>query len=124
MNGDAGIYVMLVDPTSGGITFYYLSTSTGSTTTPNGIFYATPADLDGDHITDYVYAGDLLGNIWRFDLTSTNPGKWGVTNAAGTSTTASGGSATPLFTTPDGAADHDEGGCRLRRRHDEPAGAG
>jgi type IV pilus assembly protein PilY1 len=102
MNGDAGIYVMLVDPTNGGITFYYLSTSTGSTSTPNGIFYATPADLDGDHITDYVYAGDLLGNIWRFDLTSTNPGKWGVTNAAGTSTTASGGSATPLFTTPTG----------------------
>ena len=28
-----------------------------------------PADLDGDHITDYVYAGDLLGNLWRFDLT-------------------------------------------------------
>ena len=32
MNGDAGIYVMLVDPRphGGGITFYYLSTSTGS----------------------------------------------------------------------------------------------
>ena len=30
----------------------------------------SPADLDGDHITDYVYAGDLKGNVWRFDLTS------------------------------------------------------
>ena len=27
---------------------------------------------------DYVYAGDLFGNVWRFDLTSTNPSQWGV----------------------------------------------
>ncbi len=79
MSGDAGIYVMLVDPTSGLVTFYYLSTGTGSTTTPNGIAYVTPADLDGDHITDYVYAGDLLGNVWRFDLTSANASTWAVT---------------------------------------------
>jgi len=106
VGGDAGIYVMLIDPaTTGspgsGITFYYLSTGTASTTNPNGIFYTGPADLDSDHITDYVYAGDLQGNVWRFDLTSTNPSNWGVTNAAGTSINA-GGSATPvpLYTTP------------------------
>jgi type IV pilus assembly protein PilY1 len=71
----------------------------------NGIDYTTPADLDGDHITDYVYAGDLQGNVWRFDLTSTNPANWGVTNAGGVSinaTTGGGGSATPLFSTPGG----------------------
>ena len=38
---------------------------------PNGL--ATPAvvDLNGDSIVDYAYAGDLLGNMWKFDLTST-----------------------------------------------------
>jgi type IV pilus assembly protein PilY1 len=36
-------------------------------------------DLDGDHITDYVYAGDLNGNIWRFDLTSANETTWSST---------------------------------------------
>jgi type IV pilus assembly protein PilY1 len=102
-SGDAGIYVMLVDPTAGpgNITFYYLSTGKAGS---NGIDYTTPADLDGDHISDYVYAGDLLGNVWRFDLTSTNPAAWGVTNANGVSinSTASngGGSPVPLFTTP------------------------
>ncbi len=116
-NGDAGIYVLLVDPTTAAVTFYYLSTSTGSVpggyascanvpalpqSTCNGIYNAAPADLDGDYITDYVYAGDLLGNLWRFDLTSTNPSNWGVTNSNGVSTTANGGSATPLFTTPAG----------------------
>jgi len=102
INGDGGIYVMLVDPTTAAITFYYLSTSTGSTSTPNGIYYAAPADLDGDYIVDYVYAGDLLGNVWRFDLTSTNPMNWGVTNSSGVSVASGGGSATPLFTTPGG----------------------
>ena len=103
-SGDAGIYVMLVDPTAGpgNITFLYLSTGTGSAASPNGIDYTTPADLDGDHITDFVYAGDLQGHVWRFDLTSNNTLNWGVTNAAGVSINApapGGGASTPLFTT-------------------------
>jgi type IV pilus assembly protein PilY1 len=71
-SGDAGIYVMVVNATTGVKTFYYLGTGTKG----NGIASPAPADLDGDHITDYVYAGDLLGNVWRFDLTSTDEAKW------------------------------------------------
>ncbi len=85
-SGDAGIYVISIDISSGAKTIYYLSTGYGGA---NGIGYVTPADLDGDHITDYVYAGDLHGNVWRFDLTSNNPSNW----AAG---------AAPLFTTQSG----------------------
>ena len=50
---------------------------------PNGL--ATPAvvDLDGDYVADYVYAGDLFGNLWRFDLTAGSPGAWKVTPATG-----------------------------------------
>lgn len=73
-SGDAGIFVMLVNPTDGGKSFYYLSTGIGSSASPNGISYVTAADFDGDHITDYVYAGDLQGNVWRFDLTGCAPG--------------------------------------------------
>ncbi|HEY3786433.1 MAG TPA: PilC/PilY family type IV pilus protein [Steroidobacteraceae bacterium] len=85
-NGDAGIFIMLVDPTTGLQTFYYLSTGSSAN---NGIAYVSSADLDGDHVVDYVYAGDLLGNVWRFDLTSTNPSSWTA-------------AATPLFTAPSG----------------------
>jgi type IV pilus assembly protein PilY1 len=81
--GDAGIYVGVVNPASAALTFYYISTNTGTgssgsclTSGGNGIAYVTPADLDGDHITDYVYAGDLNGNVWRFDLTSANESTW------------------------------------------------
>lgn len=87
-SGDAGIFIMTVDPSDGTQTFYYLSTGTSGTN--NGIAYAAPSDVDGDHITDYVYAGDLKGNVWRFDLTSASPGSWAVKSS-------------PLFTVPSGA---------------------
>jgi type IV pilus assembly protein PilY1 len=86
VSGDAGIYVMSIDNSSGARTFYYLSTHT---TGGNGIAYTTPADLDGDHITDFVYAGDLKGNVWRFDLTSNDPANWATAIA-------------PVFTTQSG----------------------
>jgi type IV pilus assembly protein PilY1 len=93
-SGDAGIFIMLID--ANGLTHttstYYLST--GKAGTNDGIAYVSSADLDGDHITDYVYAGDLLGNVWRFDLTSANEGLW----AAGSTPLFSAGAAQPITT--------------------------
>ncbi len=96
--GVAAIYIMLVDPGTGAITFYELSTGYGKSqdptgkSTPNGIYFTTAVDLDSDNTTDYVYAGDLFGNIWRFDVTSANPASWKVSSY--------GSSAVPLFSTP------------------------
>ncbi len=87
--GDAGLFIMTIDSSTAAKTFYYLSTATGSPASPNGIAFAAPADLDGDHITDYVYAGDLQGNVWRFDLTSTSEASWTLSPG-------------PLFKTPAG----------------------
>lgn len=33
-----------------------------------GLSTPTPVDVDFDGIIDYAYAGDLQGNVWRFDL--------------------------------------------------------
>jgi type IV pilus assembly protein PilY1 len=43
---------------------------------PNGL--ATPAavDVNNDAIIDFVYAGDLYGNLWKVDLRSTDPAEW------------------------------------------------
>jgi type IV pilus assembly protein PilY1 len=79
--GDAGIYVVTVDSSSGALTWYYLST--GQTLgAGDGIAFPAAEDLDHDNIADYVYAGDLLGNLWRFDLTDSDPTKWAVTPKA------------------------------------------
>ncbi len=88
--GDAGIFIMTVDPTYGTIAnTYYLSTGVAGS---NGIASVSPADLDGDHITDFVYAGDLRGNVWRFDLTSSDPSVWSAA-----------ASRSLVFTVPSGA---------------------
>jgi type IV pilus assembly protein PilY1 len=93
-SGDAGIYVVTVNSSSGALTWYYLSTGVGG---GNGIAYPAAADIDGDHITDYVYAGDLLGHLWRFDLTSADPAQWAVTAGGPLFTTLSG---QPITTKP------------------------
>lgn len=43
----------------------------GSDSTPNGLSTPLPVDLNGDGFTDYLYAGDLLGNLWRYDVRNT-----------------------------------------------------
>jgi type IV pilus assembly protein PilY1 len=91
--GTAGIYVVLFDRTTGSPSVYYLGTGVGSSTSPNGIAFVTPVDLDGDRIVDFVYGGDLLGNVWRFNLNNSNPANWAVARYGNAS-------ATPLFTTP------------------------
>jgi type IV pilus assembly protein PilY1 len=80
VSDDAGIFLMLIN-SSGTPSFLYLGTNTGSPTAPNGIVEAGSVDLDGDHIVDYIYAGDLQGNIWRFDVTSTSTSNWNVRSA-------------------------------------------
>lgn len=36
------------------------------------------ASVDSNNAVDYVYGGDLMGNIWRFDLTGANAAAWSV----------------------------------------------
>jgi len=42
----------------------------------NGLSTPVPVDLDGDRKTDLLYAGDLLGNLWRFDVRSSDSTDW------------------------------------------------
>ena len=42
----------------------------------NGLAAPTLVDLNGDSRVDIVYAGDNLGNLWKFDLTSELTGEW------------------------------------------------
>ena len=53
-----------------------IDTGNGNTTTPNGLSSPTPVDINGDGKIDYLYAGDLNGNLWKFDVTSNNPASW------------------------------------------------
>ncbi|NDP48442.1 MAG: hypothetical protein GZ085_08655 [Sulfuriferula multivorans] len=80
--GYASLYI--VDIATGAL-IKKISTNTGSVATPNALATPTLIDIDGDGDVDYAYAGDLLGNMWKFDLCgaggsgcSTNINNWGV----------------------------------------------
>ncbi|MFQ5660923.1 MAG: pilus assembly protein [Gammaproteobacteria bacterium] len=42
----------------------------------NGLSMPFLLDEDGDRTVDFAYAGDLQGNIWKFDLRGSNTGQW------------------------------------------------
>lgn len=86
-------YLYVVDLQTGTL-LAKLATKAGSTTTPNGLASPKAIDVDGDNIVDYVFAGDLQGNLWKFDLTAANASAWKV--AYGTPA-----SPQPLFTAKD-----------------------
>ena len=69
-----------------------IDTQAGSTGTPNGLATPLMIDEDGDFIVDYIYGGDLLGNMWKFDVNDANSSNWDVAYH-------SGGNPIPLFTT-------------------------
>jgi type IV pilus assembly protein PilY1 len=44
----------------------------------NGMTGATFYDKTGDFVADYLYAGDLKGNMWKFDVSDADPANWSV----------------------------------------------
>ena len=60
----------------------------------NGLSAPATVDKDGDYIQDYVYAGDLKGNLWKIDLTNNSPSSWGSFYKRGSK-------AVPLYTATD-----------------------
>lgn len=43
----------------------------------NGLSAPRLIDMNGDQIPDVAYAGDLHGNLWKFDISQTNAAAWG-----------------------------------------------
>jgi len=96
--GDAVLYLLNI---ATGEVFKKMSTQTGMEEDPNrapldpvtsglGNGLATVTGFDGGELSggyltgkadgkiDYVYAGDLFGNVWKFDLSSTDSDNWGA----------------------------------------------
>jgi type IV pilus assembly protein PilY1 len=75
-NGDAVLYVLNpVKSPDSGLLVKKFNLGGGP---DNGLSSPTPVDRDFDGKVDYVYAGDLKGNLWKFDLTAANAADWDV----------------------------------------------
>lgn len=46
--------------------------------TPNGMSFVAPVSMRSDNQVEYIYGGDLYGNIWKFDVNSTDQNDWSL----------------------------------------------
>lgn len=69
-SGKAALYIFNLE--SGALIRKFIA----SDVTDNGMATPGVVDTNGDGFVDHVYAGDLKGNVWKYDLRSTNPSGW------------------------------------------------
>lgn len=69
-NGSAVLYVF--DLESGALLKKLDTQAAGD----NGMSTPTTVDTDGDGDVDLVYAGDIKGNVWKFDFSGNSAGTW------------------------------------------------
>lgn len=65
--GNGHATLLIINPVTGA-KLGEMDTGSGSTTSPNGLSSPTLVDTNADGIKDTAYAGDLNGNLWKFDL--------------------------------------------------------
>ncbi len=75
--GTGSAQLLIIDAETGGL-IRRIDTYSGATTDGNGLSTPRAIDSDGDGRIDYVYAGDLYGQLWRFDLRSRRSSEWTV----------------------------------------------
>ena len=94
----SGHAVLFVLDARTGTVLAKLDTQSGTAGNPNGLSGAIGVDTAGDGIVDIVYAGDLAGNMWKFDLSAVSPASWQVA-LSGSPLFATGGQ--PITVRPD-----------------------
>jgi len=77
--GDGKGYLFVLNARTGAL-IQAIGTGVGSATAPSGLAhiggYVESSDVD--NTVEYVYGGDLKGNVWRFDLTGNSSASWNV----------------------------------------------
>lgn len=69
--------VLLVQYLDGDRSLHKVIANTSMTQT-NGLSAPRLIDINGDGKVDIAYAGDIQGNMWKFNLTSSTPSNWAV----------------------------------------------
>jgi len=99
-DGNAKLFILYIDEGLDGTwsasDYEEIDTGVGADSSgiPNGLSTPRAVDLDGDSVVDRIYAGDLQGNMWAFDVSSSNTNQWKVAHKTGNTYK-------PLFTAKD-----------------------
>jgi type IV pilus assembly protein PilY1 len=68
--------LFVLDAQTGAMIRELKTLTTISGVTSGGLSSVVLGDYNNDQIDDVAFAGDLNGNLWRFDLTDPNPANW------------------------------------------------
>jgi hypothetical protein len=96
--GDYQAYLFLINPYTGQRISAIQAGTSGTAASPNGLSTPVAVDSNGDGSIDLVYAGDLNGTMWKFDLATSTASALLTTSPA-----------QPITSTP-GVALHPNGG--------------
>ncbi len=97
-DGKSTLFIIFMDGPGGDKTWQegteYIKFKVGSNN-DQGLATPSAVDLDGDSLVDYIYAGDLNGDMWQFNVNSADPDEWVVGYGGSTGNPRTGGA--PLF---------------------------
>jgi type IV pilus assembly protein PilY1 len=68
---DGQAYLFVINALTGAVVRTIQAGTSGTSGSPNGLSTPTLVDTNLDGVADYAYAGDINGNLWKFNL-STN----------------------------------------------------
>ncbi|MBA3023237.1 MAG: hypothetical protein KJ572_03600 [Gammaproteobacteria bacterium] len=74
--GDYQAYLYVINAADGTLIRAIQAGTSGTASSPNGLSAPKAIDVNFDGKADRVYAGDLNGTLWKFDLTSTTAASW------------------------------------------------
>jgi len=75
-NSATGKAVLYIIDIKTGTLIKKLDAGTGSVASPNGLSSPAAVDTNFDGKADYVYAGDIDGKLWKFDISTNTSGSW------------------------------------------------
>jgi len=93
-DGEAKLFILFIEDGLDGWAssdYVEITTGVGTPSTRNGLSSPALADTDGNGTVDRIYAGDLDGNMWAFDVSDSDKGNWAVAHQDS-------GNPAPLFT--------------------------
>lgn len=89
-SGSAVLYIFLINPDGSLDSVKKIDTGVAG---DNGLSGPSGFDSNADGKVDFLYAGDLKGNVWRFDVRDVDEAKWKLSYTGGV----------PMFKATDGA---------------------
>ncbi|NTV11685.1 MAG: hypothetical protein HGA47_13065 [Zoogloea sp.] len=92
-SGKSALFIVFIESSLSSFSYKKITVGSGTTASPGGLGSPLAVDTDQDGKVNYIYAGDIDGKLWKFDVSNSSSANWTVAN-----------SGNPLFTATDASS--------------------